>query len=419
MTGLAVYVHIPFCTVKCGYCDFNAYAGLDALKPAYGEALLREVDAWAPTLAGRTITSIAFGGGTPSEVPPAQIAAVVEALAARASLVPDAEVSLEVNPGTSSLDALRRLRAAGVNRLSIGAQSFNPTELRFLDRIHSPEATATCARLARRAGFDSLNLDLIYGLPGQGEADWERSLACALALAPDHLSAYSLSVEEGTALAARVARGRVAAPDPDAAVAMYDRARLLLTAAGFEHYEISNWARPRHRSRHNLVYWTDGEYLGLGAGAHGYLQGRRYENVAQPRKYIAALVTPAVDAALPATVASVVEPSPRIAMFDWLETRLRLVAGFDPVEFAARFGCSLTAVAGPPLAACAAAGLVDVGTNLVRLTPAGYMLHSEVCVRVLAHLPKVMESIPLPFVRPTDAQPLPAVSGNAPATALE
>ena len=184
---LAVYVHIPFCTVKCGYCDFNAYSGMDNLKEAYGAALLAEVHAGTSLLAGRTITSIGFGGGTPGEVPASHIARVVSAIREHASLAPHAEVTLEANPGTLDGPAFEALRAAGVTRLSLGAQSFHATELRFLDRIHSPEATAAAVQTARTVGFESVGLDLIYGLPGQPLEAWTASLDAAIAIYPDHI----------------------------------------------------------------------------------------------------------------------------------------------------------------------------------------------------------------------------------------
>ncbi|MFN0145669.1 MAG: radical SAM family heme chaperone HemW, partial [Dehalococcoidia bacterium] len=341
MTPLAVYIHIPFCTVKCGYCDFNTYAGLDPLKPAYAGALLREVESWAPLLAVSRVTSISFGGGTPGEFPADAIGATIEAIGSRSTFEPGAEVSIEANPGTTMSTYLRDLQRAGVNRVSFGAQSFDPDELRFLDRIHSPEAIGASLQAAREAGIAGVGLDLIYGLPSQPAAAWERSLESAIALGPDHLSCYSLTVEEGTPLAARVANGQTIEPDADVAASMYELTEDTLAAAGFSHYEISNWARPGHESRHNLAYWTDRPYLGLGAGAHGYLRTgpagsgegmarMRYENIAHPRGYIAAAGRPpAAGRGLPPTVAANYTPAGAMELSDWLETALRLTAGFE------------------------------------------------------------------------------------------
>ena len=384
MKPLSVYVHIPFCTVKCGYCDFNAYAGLDHLKASYADALAAEIHGWKDLLAQRRIATVGFGGGTPGEVPASDIARVLEALAAVSAIDSGAEVSLEANPGTTSLSHLRALRAAGVTRISYGAQSFDSAELRFLDRIHSPEAIVASIALASEAAFESLGLDLIYGLPGQALAAWESTLRRAIDLRPDHISAYALTVEEGTPLGHRVARGMVTPLDGDTAAEMYDFASSVLESAGYEHYELSNWAMPGHHSRHNRVYWQDGDYLGMGAGAHGYLDGERYENIAHPRDYIAALT-----AGTPDTRAAVLHsyrPSEAMAMTDWVTLALRLIDGFDPAAFERRFGRSIHDVFGPPIRACADAGLLAVTADRVRLTPRGLLLHGEVAVQLLAHL---------------------------------
>jgi oxygen-independent coproporphyrinogen-3 oxidase len=395
---IAVYVHIPFCTVKCGYCDFNAYAGMDALKDAYAAALLAEAAAAAPLLAGRLITSVGFGGGTPGELPARHIADLLARLRQLAPFAPTAEVTLEVNPGTSAGPHLHALRQAGVTRLSIGAQSFHPAELAFLDRIHSPEATVATLHAARDAGFQSVSLDLIYGLPGQPLSAWLASLRAAIDLAPDHISCYALTVEEGTMLARRIQRGELPPPDPDLAADMYEAATDTLAAAGFEQYELSNWARPGHQSRHNRVYWTDGDYLALGAGAHGYLAGERYENVAHPRAYIEAVSARAADAPRPA-LARITTPSPAGQVADWLMLRLRLLEGFTPAEFEHRWRIPLAAAVGPVLEECAALGLLETAPR-VRLTRAGRLLHGEIAARVLAHLEP---RLPPPPVAPPGA----------------
>ena len=377
---LAVYVHIPFCVRVCGYCDFNTYAGMDAVKDAYTSAAVAEIEAWVPRFGGRPVTSIAFGGGTPGEMAAESIAAIIEAVRAAAPLSPDAEITLEANPGTTSGPDLHALAAAGVNRLSLGAQSFDPGELAFLDRVHTPEATAASLHLAREAGIRSVNLDLMYGLPGQTPARWRATIDHALRLAPDHLSLYALTVEPGTPLATRVDRGEVVPLEPDAVAAMYEAAADRLAAAGYRHYELSNWARPGHESRHNQVYWTGGDYLGIGAGAHGFLDGERFENVAHPRDYIETVHRSG------RAIAETVHPDPITAMSDWITLHLRLVEGFDPAAFAAAFGEPLEGAAGPPLDACRTAGLLEEAGGRLRLTSRGRLLHSEVAVQVLLHL---------------------------------
>ncbi len=377
---LAVYVHIPFCVRVCGYCDFNTYAGMDGAKAPYTTAAVAEIGAWAHVLGSCAVASIAFGGGTPGEMPPEAIADIIDAVRAAAPLAPNAEISLEANPCTTSGPALRALARAGVNRISFGAQSFAAAELAFLDRIHTPEATAASLTLAREAGIASVNLDLMYGLPGQSLRAWEVTLDRALRLAPDHLSLYALTVEPATPLAARVQRGEVRTADPDLVATMYEAADARLEATGYRAYELSNWARPGHESCHNRAYWSDRDYLGIGAGAHGFLDGERFENVAHPRAYIEAVRSTG------RAIASASRPDPATAMADWLALRLRLVEGFAPAEFAARFGEPLASAAGPPLDDCRAAGLLEEIEGRLRLTPRGRLLHSEVAVRALAHL---------------------------------
>lgn len=385
MNQLSVYIHIPFCTAKCGYCDFNAYAGMDNLKDAYATALVSEIRAWRRVLAGKEIVSIGFGGGTPGEMPARHIWSVVDAIRTEASLSTTAEVSLEANPGSITLRYLEELADAGVNRISFGAQSFDPLELRFLDRIHSPEAIGAAVDLARRAGIASVGLDLIYGLPGQRLQTWRSSVEQALALSPDHLSLYALTIEDGTPLGALVDRGEVAPPDSDAAAEMYERAGDWLEQGGFRQYELSNWARPGHESRHNQVYWTGGDYLGVGAGAHGFINGERYENMAHPRTYIATAQTLRPALRKPNTVLRAYRPDEATAMHDWVTLALRRLEGFSAGAFQARFGRRLPDVFGPVLTECEAAGVLE-GSDVVRLTRRGRLLHGEVAVRLLVHV---------------------------------
>lgn len=380
MSGLAVYVHIPFCTVKCGYCDFNAYAGLDSLKDAYAAAVCDEIVGWRDVAAGREITSIFFGGGTPGEMEPEAVGAMVAAVRMIGPLAEDAEVTLEANPATLLAERMADFRAAGVTRLSLGVQSFLGDELKFLDRLHSPEAAAACVKAARRARFDSASIDLIYGLPGQTGPEWAQSLRQALALEPDHISCYSLTVEEGTVLAARVERGEVPAPDPDIVAAMYESACEALHLAGYEHYEISNWARRGHRSRHNVCYWTEGDYLGTGAGAHGYLAGTRYENVAHPAAYIQAI------GERQRAIAKAYRPNRAMRMGDWLEARLRMLEGFEVADFESAFEASLTGCVGDSLAWMIEAGVLENVDGVLRLAERGLLLHSEVVAEFMVEI---------------------------------
>lgn len=382
---IAVYVHIPFCTVKCGYCDFNAYAGLHHLADRYRDALLADLDSWAPALRGRAVSSIGFGGGTPSEVPAAHIASVIDRVRALGTLENDAEITLEANPGTLTGSYLRDLVAAGVTRLSIGAQSFDATELRFLDRIHSPEATTAAVALAREAGFTNLNLDLIYGLPGHTPETFSASLTAAIGLRPQHISAYALTVEDGTPLAHRVASGAVTLPTDDDLAAIYDAASLSLAQVGYLQYELSNWSFPGYESRHNTAYWLHRDYIGIGAGAHGFVAGSRFENIARPADYIAALLSPTSDPTTHPGVTAAYTPAGADAMADWLSVRLRLLSGFTPLEFRHAFGAPLEDMVGPVLERAAQAGLLAV-SDRIHLTSSGRLLHGELIVEFLTHL---------------------------------
>lgn len=392
MNTVGLYVHIPFCTVKCGYCDFNAYPGMHHLAGRYLEALLADIDCWRDTLTGRQLATIAFGGGTPSELPAGHIAAVIDRARSVCSPAPDLEISLEANPGSVGAAYFRDLRAAGVDRLSIGAQSFDPADLAFLDRMHSPEATVAAVSLARDAGFENLSLDLIYGLPGQTLSSWSRTLEAAIALRPEHLSAYALTVEDGTPLALRVASGDVSQPDDDALAELYEHATEALEPAGFRQYEISNWARPGYESRHNSSCWRYGDYVGIGAGAHGFVAGRRYENVARPPAYIEALLGAAADSPPHPAVCRSYVPEGPAATADWLSLRLRLLEGFGPVEFAQVFGATLDDLAGDALDRLQAAGVLVRGGR-VRLTRAGRLLHGEAVVQLYVAIRATMAPV--------------------------
>ena len=241
---ISLYLHIPFCSLKCAYCDFNSYAGLEEMILPYDDALIEEIRLWARMAGERPVATVFFGGGTPSLLPLSEVERITAALGDAFALQPDAEVSLEANPGTVNPDYLRGLLAAGVNRLSFGVQSFHDDELKTLDRIHTATEAAEGYRWARETGFHGINLDLIYGLPEQPLERWRSTLEEAIALDPDHLSLYALTVEEGTKLAHDVSQGRAPEPDPDAQADMYEWAMERLERAGYRQYEISNWARP-------------------------------------------------------------------------------------------------------------------------------------------------------------------------------
>jgi putative oxygen-independent coproporphyrinogen III oxidase len=281
-----LYVHIPFCLTRCGYCDFNTYAGLDHLSGRYVDALIAEAELCAAEWDGVPFASLFLGGGTPTTLPVPAIGRLAGGFAEIFGFDPLSEVTAEANPDTVDERYLSDLRQAGVNRLSIGVQSFDPLVLAALERIHSAESARAAYRAARRAGFEDVSLDLIYGANGESPESWRRTLAEAIELGPDHLSAYALTIEPPTPLGRKVAAGLFAPPDPDLQAEMYEMAWAMLAEAGYEHYEISNWARPGHRSAHNMGYWEGRRYLGLGAGAHSYRDGKRWWNVRPPQQYL-------------------------------------------------------------------------------------------------------------------------------------
>ena len=286
MSEAGIYVHVPFCLTRCGYCDFNAYAGLDALRPTYQQALLREAELAAPGWAGTPFVSVFLGGGTPTTMAPADLRALLVHLRDRFDLADDAEITVEANPDTIDADSLRAIRGAGYDRLSMGAQSFDPAVLASLERIHQPAAVRGAMIAARSAGYDNVNLDLIYGADGETIDSWERTVHEAIGLAPEHISAYALTIEPATPLGRQIAAGTRSEPDPDLQADMFGLACELLRDAGYRHYEISNWAKPGFECRHNLGYWERRPYVGLGAGAHSYRDDMRWWNLRPPEAYI-------------------------------------------------------------------------------------------------------------------------------------
>jgi oxygen-independent coproporphyrinogen-3 oxidase len=473
---LSLYLHIPFCDHRCAYCDFNAYAGLEGLMPAYTDALMAEIHVWGEILGspprppapsptrGEGVTRIRtsavvreplsprpprgskrdthaalgtrhpalvptvfFGGGTPSLLPLPMLERVIGAVRECFAVAPDAEWSLEANPGTVDEAYFRGLRALGVNRVSLGVQSFDDEELRRLDRIHDAAAAEAAYHGARAAGFANVSLDLIFGLEGQSLAGWQRNVARALALGPEHLSLYALTIEEGTPLAHRVAKGLAPEPDADLQADMYELAQEQLAAAGYEQYEISNWSKPGFACRHNLVYWRDGEWLGMGAGAHSHLAGMRFAVMNSPAGYIRRVRPnppapfpkgkgvidrshtqaragcgspplagegsgersvgegPGGEGQIPALpwIASVERSSPATAMADAAIMALRLSEGLSLTAFRERFGVSFESVYGDVAGDLAGLGLLERADGRVCIPARARLLANEVFARLM------------------------------------
>jgi len=382
---------------RCIYCDFNTYIdGEDALKARYHAALLREIRETGATLGRPVLNTIFLGGGTPTTLPPSQLIELIDTIKSAFDLQANAEITVEANPGTLSLTDLQSLRQGGINRLSLGVQSLNDEELRFLSRLHNADTARNVVQLARTAGFENISLDLIFNLPEQTLAQWQVNVREALKLDPDHFSLYSLIVEPGTPLHRQVTEGLTPPPDDDIAAEMYAYAIDALGEAGYAHYEISNWARdegeeswqsPKLAAAHNLIYWRNQPYLGIGAGAFGTINGKRWMNVKRPQTYIARLERGAGWGS--ARDERTYEQIDRDAeMAEHMLLGLRLTReGVNAREFTDRFGVSLEtqyeAAIQQGLEKDLLAWLETPGGRHLRLTQAGRFLANQVIVQFM------------------------------------
>jgi len=371
------YVHVPFCRVRCGYCDFNTYTaeelGPGVSRASYADQAVAEVRLARRVLGERElpVDTVFLGGGTPTLLPPDDLGRILRAIDDEFGLAPGAEVTTEANPDSVDLAALERLREAGYTRISFGVQSAVPHVLEVLDRTHDPRRVPDVVTAARSAGFEQLSLDLIYGTPGESAADWGTTLDAALGCEPDHVSAYSLIVEDGTALARRVRRGELPMPDEDDLADKYVQADERLGAAGLGWYEVSNWARDDDaRCRHNLGYWTGAHWWGIGPGAHSHVGGVRWWNVKHPAAYAGRLA----EGATPAHAREVLDAETRRVERVLLEVRLRAGMPVDVLDDAGRSA----------LPALVADGLVADRPDRVVLTPRGRLLADAVVHRLLA-----------------------------------
>ena len=378
----SLYFHIPFCHTRCHYCDFNTYAGILPLREPYVRALVSEIAlagemARLPDGSLRRSRTLFFGGGTPSLLTPEQIARVLAACRAAFAVDEDAEISLEANPGTLNQERLQGLRAAGVNRLSLGSQSFDADLLRALGRIHSPQEITQAVLYARQAGFSSINLDFMFGLPNQTMRQWQETLDEALILHPEHLSLYSLIIEEGTPFAAWTQEGRITPGDEDLCADMYEYAEERLRAEGYINYEISNWSLPGHQCQHNLTYWRNLPYIGMGAGAHSFFAGKRFSDVLDPQDYIRQLKAGQMP------IAETTEVTRLQEMTETSFLGLRTAMGLHLPTFAERFGEPFAQFVGDRLRVVEEAGLLEYSHNWLRLSERGRLLGNEVFFRLL------------------------------------
>lgn len=375
MTDLSLYLHIPFCRRRCSYCSFYSSAGKEAKIPAYIDALIRELE--QTRLPARKANTIYFGGGTPSLLASSDIGRILQSIHRLYDIADKVEITLEANPGTVDETYLKAIREPGVNRLSLGVQSLDDAELKFLGRSHSVAQAAQTIRQAREAGFDNLSLDFIYGLPGRSIDKWGKMMDAVIGFGADHLSLYGLTLEDDTPLGGAVGRGEIPAPDADAAAEEYELAAGKLGAAGYRQYEISNWARPGYESRHNTVYWRRREYLGLGAAAHSFIGGERMANVDSLDEYIEASATGKT-------------PSRTVEVIGW-ETALaeavilglRLCEGVSLDDIGHQFSIDLQSRFAAEIAKLTSSGLVEIENGNLRLTARGRLLGNEVFIRFL------------------------------------
>lgn len=363
MSACAVYIHIPFCARKCAYCDFASYPGTTKqARAAYVDALIEEICSFG---GGRACGSVFIGGGTPTLLEGEQLARILHAVRQTFVVAQDAEITVEANPGTVDADKLRQLRAAGVNRLSLGVQSADDGLLQALGRIHRWQDAVDAVALARECGFENLSVDLMYALPGQTKAQWQQTLEQAAVLPITHISCYSLILEEGTPLYDAVQAGEMQLPDEDTALEMHRMTLPTLQQHGFERYEISNYCRDGQVSRHNCVYWQRGDYAGFGCAAHSLVDGVRYANPASLAEYMAG--TRRIDAA---------QMSRQDALEETLMLTTRMARGIDLEDFATQFGDRLEKRCARTIAMLRKNGAAEIADGRFYLTERGLEVHS-------------------------------------------
>ena len=392
---MGLYIHVPFCKTKCPYCDFNTYQGIESQMGSYLEAVTTELRLWGQALGRPKVRTVFFGGGTPSYLPDGDIDAILRAAAEAFSIDPKAETTIEANPGDLNLDACRSLLRQGVNRLSIGVQSLDNDLLQLLGRRHTADGASEAFRTAREAGFSNVNLDLMYGLPNQSLSQWEDTIGRLSELTPEHISLYALTLEEGTPMRVWADQGKIPEPDPDLAADMYASARHVLGDAGYHHYEISNWSRPDLQSQHNLIYWRNEPYLGVGPGAHSRLGSYRFWTVLSPREYASRAAEWSRAYSHNWQAFSEAELRESRTVDDWehidgntacAETMflgLRLLDGLDLLHASAQVGEDLSARYREEIKGLLDLGLLRREGNTLRLDESAYLIANQVFTRFL------------------------------------
>lgn len=389
---LSLYVHIPFCETKCTYCDFNTYSGLEILIPSYFESICKEINLWGNLLRKPKIKTVFFGGGTPSYVSYQFIEKILDSVRDSFDLDATAEITLEANPDDCKRPKLEAYKGLGITRISLGVQSLNDQLLRLLDRRHTADQAVNAYKTITDVGFDNVSIDLMYGLPDQSLDDWVKTLSATVGMTPRHLSLYCLTLEGGTPMERKIKAGNISDPDPDLAADMYSFAEEMLAERNYRHYEISNWAQSGFESLHNLNYWSNESYLGIGPGAHSYIENIRFWNLKSPRNYVKALkegdsldlrnVVSFEDAL---DKVPVVESKESIVgyleMAETLMMSFRLDTGVESNKFAQRFGRSLESVYGETIDSLVLEGLLERRNGGFKLTRRGRTLGNEVFVR--------------------------------------
>jgi oxygen-independent coproporphyrinogen III oxidase len=378
MNPLGIYIHIPYCLHKCGYCDFNSHPENREESEIYVGALLSEIEHYAPKLAGQAVPTLFFGGGTPTLLPPSSLDKILGKVKQHYNLTKDCEITIEANPATIKQETLEQIRSSGFNRISIGVQSFDIDELKLLERVHNEEEIHTTVDRARLAGFNNLSLDLMSGLPDQSTEKWHSHLRQALDKKPDHISAYGLTIEPATSFFKLQERGLLTLPPEETQLEMFQASIETLQSAGYEQYEISNFSKPGFECRHNLNYWDNGEYLGLGAGASSYINGERFKNINLPSRYIRDVQAKG----------SAVESTEKLellhAMGETIMLGLRVLKGIPIDKFEARFHISFSNVYGKVIDPLLSDGLITLNQNRMALSRKGLFLADSVILKFLA-----------------------------------
>ena len=376
--NLGLYLHIPYCLHKCGYCDFNSHPENQIESVQYVEALLKELKFYSTTLKTYNVPTVFMGGGTPTILPPSQLKKILDTVRQGFNLTSDCEITIEANPATIKLETLQEIHAAGYNRISIGVQSFDEKELQLLERVHNEEEIHSTVHRARSANFENLSMDLMFALPDQSTEKWQSHLKQATAKNPDHLSTYNLTIEPATAFFKLHEKGKLCLPHEDIQLEMYETTIQVLEDAGYSQYEISNFSKPGMESQHNINYWNNGEYLGVGAGASSYLNGERSKNINLPSIYIRKIETKA------SAVDTCERLEPLQAMGETLMLGLRLLKGVSIDVFENRFQVSFQNVYGKAIESLLNQELITFNQNRIALSRKGLFLADSVILKFMA-----------------------------------